>query len=317
MVFTREHVSKYLINLDKTLGGRSVFSMIRGASERCRRRKGPAGLAGYFGGVNPMRLVVVLLLFAAAPAVACGPDSDCRVGKRSYRLYVPDTEGPTGAFLFAHGYRGSAAGAMGNAALRDLADRLGMAFVALDAEGPDWDLAHTPRAPEREEALEYGYVADVLDDLAQRIDLDQNRIVATGFSAGGMMTWTLACGMSEWFAGFVPMSGTFWDPVPESCPAPPANLVHFHGTEDEVVPLGGRPIGSTRQGDVPKALAMYRAHGGFGPATTVSAPDDTRCEHSESPAGLILEFCTFTGGHSFSTDRLRYGIEQVLGDGER
>lgn len=262
-----------------------------------------------------MRLLAALFLtLAALPAQACGPDSDCMVGARSYRLYVPEGPGgATGAFLFAHGYRGSAEGAMRNASLRRLADALGLAFVALDAEGPDWDLAHTPRAPERQEALEYDYVSDVLDDLATRMDLDASRVVMSGFSAGGMMTWTIACGMSERFAGFVPYSGTFWAPVPESCPAPPATLVHIHGTDDSTVPLGGRPIGPTRQGDVSKALAMYRDHGGFTAAGNHPAPDGMACEAARSETGLLLEFCTFEGGHSFSTERLRYGLERVLG----
>lgn len=256
---------------------------------------------------------LILLALAAGPAAACGADSDCVVGDRTYRLHVAGVGGPVGAIVFAHGYKGSGAGVMNNAALRSLADELGMALVALDSEGDDWKLAHTPQAPERGEALEYEYVAEVLDDLAVRLDLDPARIVGTGFSAGGMMTWTLACGMSERFAGFVPMSGTFWAPVPETCTAPPANLVHIHGTADPVVPIAGRPIGRTRQGDVTEALAMYRFYGGYEPAGGMEAPGGMTCETGQSAAGLVLDFCTFDGGHFFSTERLRHGIDRVLG----
>lgn len=261
-----------------------------------------------------MRLLAVLLVLAASPAAACGADSDCRVGDRSYRLYLPDGAGPMGAFLFAHGYRGSGAGTMDNAALRRLADDLGMAFVALDSAGPDWAIPHTPQAPGREENLELGYVAEVLDDLPRQFDLDPDRVVASGFSAGGMLTWTLACGMSERFAGFVPMSGTFWAPVPGDCPAPPASLVHIHGTGDPTVPPEGRPIGGARQGDLAEALAMYRAHGGFGAPETGPGPDGMTCTRERSPAGPILAVCSFAGGHSFSVERLRYGIGEVLGE---
>lgn len=256
--------------------------------------------------------LAVLLGLTGLPAIACGPDTDCVLGERSYRLYVPGGDGAKGAFLYAHGYRGSAAGAMRNGALKRLADALDMAFVALDSAGPDWAIAHTPQAPGREEVLEYDYANAVLDDLGNHFEVDPSRVVATGFSAGGMMTWTLACGMSERFQGFIPLSGTFWTPVPESCPSPPSNLVHIHGTEDPTVPLEGRPIASTSQGDVFEALAMYRAHGGFAPVATDPAPGEMSCDRERSSDGLILEFCTFAGGHSFSIDRLRYGIEQVL-----
>ncbi|WP_226782041.1 alpha/beta hydrolase family esterase [Oceaniglobus trochenteri] len=263
-----------------------------------------------------MRLMIALLMMVAAgPALACGPDSDCKVGERTYRLYVPADAGqPMGALFYAHGYRGSAAGAMRNKALRRLADDLGMALVALKSRGDDWNLAHRPSAPQQGEAAEFAYVAAVLRDLASHMHLDSTKLVFSGFSAGGMMTWTMACGMSESFAGFVPMSGTFWAPVPQSCPTPAANLVHLHGTQDGTVPLTGRTIGPARQGDVHRALAMYAAHGNFTEtAQGVPAPDGMRCTQSRNPGGKLLEFCTFDGGHGFSTRRLRHGVERVLG----
>lgn len=261
-----------------------------------------------------MRCLALLFLLLATPALACGPDSDCKVGDRSYRLYLPPAaaDGPVGALVFAHGYKGSAAGEMRNMALRKLADEMGMALIALTSAGDDWQLAHTPRAPTRTEALEFAYVDAVLADAATRANLDPARRVMAGFSAGGMMTWTEACGASDRFRGFVALSGTFWAPVPRDCPTPPANLVHIHGTTDTTVPLTGRPIGPTRQGDVGQALAMYAAHGGFTDAAKAEAPGGMTCRTAHNPAGKILTFCTFAGGHAFNTDRLRYGIEAVL-----
>lgn len=263
-----------------------------------------------------MRLIVSLfVLLLAGPALACGPESDCTVGDRTYRLYVPGAASePMGALLFAHGYRGSAAGTMGNMALRRLAGDLGLALVALKSAGDDWNLSHRPAAPDQPEALEYTYVDAVLADLATRVDLDDSRLVMSGFSAGGMMTWTVACGMSGRFAGFVPVSGTFWAPVPASCPAPPANILHIHGTADGTVPLAGRAIGQTRQGNVAQVLAMYAAHGAYAAdGAPEQAPGDMTCRHATNPEGRRLDFCTFPGGHEFSVTRLAHGIERVLG----
>ncbi len=265
----------------------------------------------------PMRwLILAVLMCLAAPASACGPDSDCVVEDgRAYRLYLPPAAGtgPVGAIVFAHGYKGKAANEMRNMKLRGLADTLGLALVGLQAGGDDWAIAHVPQAPERADALEYAYVDAVLADVATRADIDPQRRVATGFSAGGMLVWTLACGASDRFRGFVAMSGTFWAPMPQDCPTPPANLVHIHGTQDGVVPLAGRAIGETRQGNVQDALAMYAAQGGFVPdMEEAAAPGGMTCRTSHNPAGRLLEFCEFDGGHDFSAERLRYGIEQVL-----
>ncbi|MFQ6547323.1 alpha/beta hydrolase family esterase [Aestuariibius sp. 2305UL40-4] len=262
--------------------------------------------------MRPLSLCLALL---AGPVAACGPDTDCVIGDRTYRLYLPEGHNgeEIGAFFFAHGYRGSAAGAMRNGSLRSLADELGMAFVALKSAGEDWNLAHRPREPQQEEAREYDYAAAVIEDVATRVPLARDRLVVTGFSAGGMMTWTLACGMSESFAGFIPMSGTFWAPVPESCPTPPANIVHIHGTEDPVVPIKGRPIGETSQGDVTTVIYRYTAEGGFNDPSQTEAPGGLSCTETANPDGKILDLCLFTGGHSFSTERLRHGIDRVLG----
>lgn len=263
-----------------------------------------------------MRAMIFLIgLMLGQPVWACGPDTDCMVGARTYRLYVPADagDGPMGAILFAHGYKGTADGQMRNNALRALGDDLGIALVALDAGADDWKLAHTPQQPDATVPAEQGYVEAVLTDLATRVTLDPAKTVLAGFSAGGMMTWAMACEMSGSFAGFVPLSGTFWAPEPETCASPPTNIVHIHGTKDDIVPLAGRAIGPTRQGDVSKVLAMYAGYGGYLATETVAAPEGMTCARSANAAGKILEFCTFDGGHDASAKRLRYGYERVTG----
>jgi polyhydroxybutyrate depolymerase len=253
----------------------------------------------------------------AGPAGACGLNSDCVVGDRVYRLYVPEgivTAAPIGVLIFAHGYRGTAASQMGDAALRGLAADLGMALVTLGAAGRDWNLAHRPSEPDQSEAREYDYVDAVLTDLDARLPRDPARTVMSGFSAGAMLTWTLACGMPDRFAGFVPMSGTFWSAPPDICRTPAASVVHIHGTEDGTVPLAGRAIGPTAQGNVPETLAMYRTFGGYDDAGRIAAPGGMTCDTAANAAGRVLDFCTFRGGHSFSAERLGWGIRTVLGD---
>ncbi|MEJ6393419.1 PHB depolymerase family esterase [Gymnodinialimonas sp. 2305UL16-5] len=263
-----------------------------------------------------MRLIIATLLtLVAGPALACGSDTDCTVldGDRTYRYYMPDTvEGPIGAVFHAHGYRGSADGAMRNQSLRAMADRLGMALIALNADADDWNLAYRPREPQQAEAREYDYVTAVIEDVADRIDLDRERMIATGFSAGGMMTWTLACGMGDTFAGVVPYSGTFWRSIPPTCPTPATNMIHIHGDADTVVPLEGRAIGPTRQGNVYDALAMYAEHGAQPEAVLAEMPEGLSCFLRENVDGLLLDFCLFDGTHAYSATRVEWAINRIL-----
>jgi polyhydroxybutyrate depolymerase len=91
--------------------------------------------------------------------------------------------------------------------------------------------------------------------------------------------------------------------------------VHIHGDRDTTVPLDGRVIGETKQGKVSDALEMYAAHGKFGPATKHST-DALECSTQANDGGNILEFCLFEGGHSFRTEYLDYGIEQLKAAGQ-
>ena len=259
-------------------------------------------------------LAVLAGMFAPI-AHACGPETDCEIGDRVYRIRMPaEASGPVPVLLFAHGYRGSAAGPMRNANFERLANDLGAALIAVKSKGPDWDLPGTPSGASKGDfAGELQYFDNVLTDAGTRFDLDLDRVVATGFSAGGMMVWSLACYQSENYAGFIPISGTFWKPEPASCETPPAKIIHVHGNADRTVPLGGRKIGPAHQGDVPTVLEMYADYGAYGYAMQARR-GNLNCLERTNATGEILDFCRFDGGHSFSVAYIRHGWERIFGE---
>ncbi|SDW63813.1 alpha/beta hydrolase family esterase [Litoreibacter albidus] len=263
--------------------------------------------------LNTLLAATSLTVAAATSAFGCGADSDCTVGDRTYRIAMPDGHDgttPVGAIVFSHGYRGSAAGLMRNRNLRGLISDMGLALIALKSKGDDWVLPNSPRHMDSTGAAEFSYVDAVIADASSRHPLDQDRLVAAGFSAGGMMTWNLACARPALFAGFVPISGTFWKQPPPSCAGPVASIVHIHGDADPTVPMDGRPIMATRQGKVTDALDMYRDFGDF----TSTAPSRTArlsCDNSTNAQGAVLNLCMFEGGHSFRSEFLRYAWETL------
>jgi polyhydroxybutyrate depolymerase len=253
-------------------------------------------------------LVAVFLgiTFAGSVAEACGSDSDCVVGDRSYRIVLPtghDAGTPIGAIIFAHGYRGTAGGVMRNKNLTGLAEELGVAFVAVQAAGADWNLPGVPGGNVPADVDELAYFDALSADLAGRFGVEQARTLVTGFSAGGMMTWYLACYRSDAYAGFAPMSGTFWEPLPQNCPSGPVDLIHYHGDQDPVVPLKGRPINETHQGDVYKALAMIELTGDYRPVETEQT-EGLDCTRKVDADGRMVEFCLFSGGHQIKASHL-------------
>ena len=249
-----------------------------------------------------------VLLFAFTPyvAAACGTDSQCRIGDRHYYIALPDGyDGTTRipALIFAHGFQGSALGIIRNQRLRKITNDLGIAFIAVKSLGDTWATKNSPRGNARTDALELAYFDAVKRDVTDRFAIDGDRIVMGGASTGGMVTWWLACKRSDEYAGFIPMSGTFWTPEPATCSGRVANIVHFHGDKDRTVPLEGRAVAGTRQGNVAKALAMYRNYGGFGAARSQNG-GGLRCEVSQNRAGNLLNFCLYDGGHSFRSSNV-------------
>lgn len=258
-------------------------------------------------------LMAAALVVMGNGAMACGADTDCVLGDRTYRIAMPDGHDnarPVGAVIFAHGYRGSATGVMRNGSMRRAVSDMGLALIALKSKGDDWDLPNAPRKPGETGAAEFAYVDAVLADATARFGLDTSRLMATGFSAGGMMVWNLACAMPDRFAGFAPISGTFWKEPPTSCAGPAANVVHIHGDSDRTVPLAGRVIADTKQGDVMEALAMYRTFGNFGSADDMVSGDLT-CQMRKNDGGAVLEYCSFPGGHSFRTEFIRFAWQRL------
>ena len=250
-------------------------------------------------------LLLTPFITISAPAHACGPDTNCEIGKdRHYLIKMPDGhDGKTsvGAIFYAHGYKGNARGAMRNTSLVNAASRLGLALISVKSAGPDWHLPHSPQQHAAEELVELEYFDAVIADVKKRFSIDTSKLLMTGFSAGGMMTWTLACERSEKFVGFVPMSGTFWVPQPQSCPSPPANVIHYHGAKDKIVPLKGRRIGPAHQGNIFEVMAMYERTGDYA-GLVKNVTDDLSCIRKTNPTAKILELCLYNGGHGFRTD---------------
>ena len=253
------------------------------------------------------RFFIAALLMPTA-ASACGPDTDCILGERTYRIQMPTDagDGPLGAILYSHGYGGSAKAAMRNKSLRDLADELGMALVATKSASKDWLIPGVPENPSEDGMKEFAYYDALIDELENRFNIDRTRLVATGFSAGGMMVWNLACHRGDAFAAFIPVAGTFWEPVPTSCPSGPVNMVHIHGTADKIVPLAGRRIQQTKQGNVNLAMDRAVAAGQFGnPLKALATFNDLYCKKWMNADGKLLAFCQHPGGHSIKMNYLR------------
>jgi len=91
--------------------------------------------------------------------------------------------------------------------------------------------------PELNKVDDVGFTKALLDDLAGVVRVDAKRVYATGMSMGAIMVYRLASELSERIAAIAPVAGPMGT---ETCtPQRPVPVIHFHGTEDEAVPVQG------------------------------------------------------------------------------
>lgn len=242
----------------------------------------------------------------AMEAAGCSEDTACSLSGGDYYIHLPETwaaSSARGAIFFLHGHRGKAVNAIRNQSFRKMADELGVALVAVQGVQGTWSF---PTAPEHLRN-EPQFFDAVLADLEKRFGIGRTRTLLSGFSSGAFMTWYLACDDSRRFAGFAPISGAFWEPLPESCPTDAPYLFHVHGTSDKVVPLAGRWLGGHRwkQGDVYKSFDVWRRQTGL-----IATPPETYQDGGLScerwvPENGMLELCLHQGGHSVDAKWIR------------
>jgi polyhydroxybutyrate depolymerase len=259
-----------------------------------------------------LRAAIVLLLVATASAHGddCPIAAPCHVASGDYVLRFPagwDGRSALPVLMFFHGYGDDPAGVLQRADVGPFVDheRLLLALPAgLDRR---WHIRAEAAAPRDDLA----FAGAVLDDLLARYPIDRTMIVAAGFSEGAFVTWTLACAQPGRFTGFLPIAGTFWDPVPAApCRGGPVDLRHVHGTADPIVPLGGRRLpNGLKQGDVQAALATMARTDGCGRPPVESRADDLDCATwAGCTSGRALSFCTHGGGHEWRARWLSDGL---------
>lgn len=253
----------------------------------------------------------IMWLALAGASWGCGAQTDCIVAAGTYRIAMADRAKAT--LVFAHGYRGQAARAIRSKPLREVVEDHGVNVVTLQAAGDDWSIPNAPSNANTKARDEAGYLRAVLDDLEARHGIMRTDVVLSGFSAGGMLVWQMACDADLGIRGFLPMGGTFWAPNPTSCAASPMPLVHIHGTKDTVVPLEGRPIADTHQGNVRDAIRLYGESGGFVPEGAY-ASDNLDCDVRRNEAGAVLAFCLHPRGHVYSSKFVAAGLRLIDGD---
>jgi polyhydroxybutyrate depolymerase len=164
--------------------------------------------------------------------------------ERTYLIHVPPAI--TGAdavpmlFVF-HGFQEDSTYARSYTGFNDIADANG--FIVAYAEGSgassglSWNGGTCCGYALVNDVDETAFVNAILADVETLAVIDRNRVFAAGFSNGALLSYRLACEMSETFAAVAPVGGVL---VYEPCePSEPVSVMHVHGMTDGAVPFEG------------------------------------------------------------------------------
>ncbi len=227
--------------------------------------------------------------------------------RREYILYVPANYSGTEAvplLLNFHGYTGNAAGQMGYADFRPIADTAG--FIVVHPQGTQldgrthWNVGGWTLASKTDDV---GFTAALIDSLSAAYKVDPKRIYATGMSNGGYMSFLLACQLSDKIAAIASVTGSMTPQTYKACdPHHPTPVMQIHGTADATVPYEGNPIWTQSIDQVMQYWISYN-HCKKSPVVTplpdVDTTDGSTVEHivyKSNKTGISTEHFKVTGG---------------------
>ena len=250
-------------------------------------------------------LFALFLGLPAAAQASCGPSPDpCALPDGEYHIVLPETGGASApAVLYLHGAGGSGQSALRNRGMVDALTRRGYAVIAPtggrsfgNRAGRVWNFY-----PGWEGRDERDFLMRVAADATDRFGLDRNRMLLSGFSAGGFMVYYLACAAPRSFAAYASVAGGFWRPHPQTCDGP-VQLFHTHGWRDGTVPLEGRALrgGAFLQGDIFAGMEIWRAANrcaGEDPDAYSDTGPFWRRKWTDCAVGSALELALHPGGH--------------------
>ena len=180
-----------------------------------------------------IRLILFCLLFPV-PALACGLETACPLGERSYHVRAPDGwDGatPLAVLMHFHGWMRQGDLVVNHARIAGATRKRDVLLVAPNGRGKTWRFWSAPNE-------DVQFAQAVLDDVKARYRVDDSRIFVSGYSYGSAMAWRFVCEAGAPVAALLAVAGSLSQN--ETCPESPQQVRHVHGLADTVMdfPMG-------------------------------------------------------------------------------
>ena len=246
---------------------------------------------------------------------------------RLYRVYVPTTYSPSRPMPLVFSFHGGG-GNMDYQANDSYygqiskSEQSGYIFVfpngfskLKSGKVASWNAGNCCAAARDQNVDDVGFVRELIKRLSNRLTINPQRIFASGMSNGGMMTYRLACELSDVFKAIASVAGT--DNTKTCSPEKPISILHIHAKDDDLELFDG---GAGRKSSmvtpfvsVPDSVTKWVKLNRCSPTPKrVFENSGAYCEaYSQCRDGVEVKLCvTSTGGHSWP------GGKKPRGDGQ-
>jgi polyhydroxybutyrate depolymerase len=246
-------------------------------------------------------------------------------------LFIPSSyDGQTNVplVILLHGYFASGAGEESYLHFQPLAQARGFLYCYPDspadrAGNPFWNATDGCCDFFNTGVDDAGYLRGLVEEIERQFAVDRKRVYLIGHSNGGFMAYRMACQSADLIAGIASLAGlTFL--YPSNCaPSQPVNILHIHGTADDIVPYAGGAVTTSGLSiSFPSNLPPFPGvlqdvqtwatyNGASGPetdpapsldlTTDVAGPDTLITRYTNSPPGGTVELWTIIDGSHHPT----------------
>jgi poly(3-hydroxybutyrate) depolymerase len=211
--------------------------------------------------------------------------------EREYIVQLPegyDTNHPYRLVFAWHGRTGTAAQVARN--YYGLENPLGASTIFVSGQGLGTESDPADTGWPNTNGQDIAFVRALVTSLSASYCIDSNRIMSVGMSYGGIMSYTLACQMSDVFRAIAPIAGASFGGGRggSACGTNPVAVWAAHGTADEDVTF--------MNGETAKNAYVTRNHCQMTGQPVEPQPYCTSYDGCD--AGYPVVWCVHDGGHT-------------------
>lgn len=196
---------------------------------------------------------ILVAFLLGAVVIGCGEDIEpgeerllsVRISdrNRTFILYVPsryDADRPAALLIAFHGTPGNGPGMRISTGLDEIADREGWLIAYPNGVGGSWGAGCLCSDADLDGIDDVDFVDRLIRRVHDEYSVDDSRLYSVGFSAGGIMSYRVACDLSDTFAAVASVASSMTWAQRETCEtADPIPVLAMIGTDDQAFPWLG------------------------------------------------------------------------------